>query len=633
MHVFNETQNRSCRGRGRPVSGIVGILHLDGAPVDDQLLQRLVDFQKFRGPDAQQLWIGGHVGLGHTLLRTNDESVHETQPFHLGDNIWIAADARVDGRSDLVSKLTAAGQKPAPDATDAELILRSYLAWGEACLEYLLGDFAFAIWDGPEQKLFCARDQMGVKPFYYANLGSLLLFSNTLDCVRRHPAVSDRLNDLAIADFLLFDINQDAATTAFADIRRLPAAHSLRCERGAVSIRRYWTLSVTEPVRFRRESECIEQFHTLLGQAVVDRLRTRSAGILMSGGLDSTTVAATARRILAANGNPNGLFAETVALDELTPDDERHYATLVANALKIPIQFRTADDSRLFGGAESLEYRSPFPEHLAWPDQTVGLLRQIGERSRIALTGSGSDPGLSSRITVHFRQLLRKRHFLRAASDAVRYLSAEGRFSRLYLRGRWRLLVNSRNPFMSYPGWLNEDLQRECGLQERWKAYIVPDRRAELRTERNINAFRPEAVISMIHVSWQHLFESLDPGATRVPVEIRHPFFDLRVVTFLLGLPRLPWCCDKELLRQSNRGILPETVRLRRKSPVRHDPLVALLQKPESAWVDRFEPIPGLERYVCRHRIPPVCMERSSGKAWVNLKPLSLNFWLRNDKK
>ncbi|HXU19577.1 MAG TPA: asparagine synthase-related protein [Verrucomicrobiae bacterium] len=614
------------------MSGIVGILHLDGAPVDAELLQRLVDFQKFRGPDAQQIWISGPIGLGHTLLKTNDEPVHECQPFHLGDDIWIAADARVDGRSDLAAKLTAAGQKHPPDATDAELILRSYRAWGEACLEHLLGDFAFAIWDGREQKLFCARDQMGVKPFYYANIGSLLVFSNTLDCVRQHPAVSDRLNDLAIADFLLFETNQDAATTAFADIRRLPAAHSLRCDRGAVSIRRYWTLSVTEQIRFKQDAECIERFRVLLDQAVADRLRTKSAGILMSGGLDSTTVAATARRILTASGNDNGLFAETVVLDELTPDNERHYATLAANALKIPIRFQTADHCGLFKGAENPEYRPPFPEHSAWPDQTRDLLREIGARSRIALTGSGSDPGLSSRITVHFRQLLRKRRYVRAASDAVRYLSAEGRFSRLYLRARWRLLVSSTNAFSSYPNWLNEDFQREWNLEERWKAYGVSDRATQLRTESNVNAFRPEALTSMIHVSWQDLFETLDPSATRVPIEVRHPFFDLRVVTFLLGLPRLPWCCDKELLRQAGRGILPEAVRIRRKSPVENDPIVALLQKSESAWVDRFEPVPELGRYICQHRIPPVWMEKSSGTAWINLKPLSLNFWLRTGK-
>ena len=605
----------------------------DGGPIDRALLQSLTHFLAYVGPDAQQTWADGPIGFGHALLRTTCESASECQPANLEQRFWMTADVRLDCRAELEDKLKSTGQRIRQDAPDSELVLAAYAAWGEACVQELRGDFAFAIWDASKRSLFCARDYFGVKPFYHADLGNLFLFSNTFNCLQRHPAVSDRLNDLAIADFLLFGTNQDAATTAFADIRRLPAAHSLRCEREDMSIRRYWTLSVTEPIRFRRESDYVEQFRVLLGQAVGDRLRTKSAGILMSGGLDSTTVAATARRILAVNGNDNGLFAGTVVVDDLTPDDERHYATLAANALKIPIQFQTADDCRLFDGADSPEYRPPFPEHTAWPDQTPELLRKISTRSRIALTGSGSDPGLSSRITVHLRQLLRERRFVLAASDAARYLSAEGRLSRLYLRARWRLLVSSKNAFDSYPKWLNEDLQREWRLQERWKAYGVPDRGTQLRTESNINAFRPEAVMSMMHVSWQDLFETLDPGATRVPVEVRHPFFDLRVVHFLLGLPRLPWCCDKELLRQAGRGILPEAVRLRRKSPVQRDPIVALLKKPESAWVDRFEPVAGLGRYVSRHQIPPVWMEGSSGTAWINLKPLSLNFWLRNNKK
>jgi asparagine synthase (glutamine-hydrolysing) len=611
------------------MSGIVGVLQLDRAPVDRRQLERLAEFQKFRGPDAQHLWIDGHVGLAHALLRTTEDSAPEHQPFQLGDDIWIAADARVDDRPNLVAALTAAGQELAPAAVDAELILRSYRAWGASCVDHLLGDFAFAIWDGPNQRLFCARDHMGVKPFYYAQIGPLLLFSNTLDCIRQHPAVSKRLNDLAIADFLLFDINQDPATSAFADIRRLPAAHVLQCERGTVSVRRYWALSVTEPVQFRRERDYIDRFRELLDQAVADRLRTRSAGILMSGGLDSTTVAASARRILAVSGGGE-LFAHTVVIDSLTADDERRYAGLAANALKIPIQFHAVDHCQLFEGADGSGFATPYPEHSAWPDQTPDLLLRIGSKSHIALTGDGSDPGFSSRITVHFRQRLRRREFIQAVNDALGYLSAEGRFSRLYIRGRWRLLVSSRNPFNTYPNWLNEDLQRKWRLPERWRTVGGPDRRNALLRERNVSAVRPEGIATMTHVGWQDLFEGFDPGTTRVPVELRYPFFDLRMVTFLLGLTRLPWCCDKELLRRSVRGILPDAVRLRRKSPLRSDPIVAILQKPESAWVDRFVPVPELRCYVCPDRIPPVWREKCSGLAWVNLRPLSLNFWLRS---
>jgi asparagine synthase (glutamine-hydrolysing) len=172
------------------MSGIVGIVHFDGAPVDRHLLGQMTASMAFRGPDTQEIWIDGHVGFGHTLLKTTDESEHERQPFTLYGKVWIVADARVDARRELVPQLRANGHEDlSPDATDVELILRAYQTWGENCVEHLLGDFAFAIWDGSKQRLFCARDHLGVKPFFYAHLGQKLIFSNTLDCIRQHPAV------------------------------------------------------------------------------------------------------------------------------------------------------------------------------------------------------------------------------------------------------------------------------------------------------------------------------------------------------------------------------------------------------------------------------------------------------------
>jgi len=115
-------------------------------------------------------------------------------------------------------------------------------------------------------------------------------------------------------------------------------------------------------------------------------------------------------------------------------------------------------------------------------------------------------------------------------------------------------------------------------------------------------------------------------------VEVCHPFFDLRLVDFLLALPSLPWCSDKELLREAARGILPDAVRLRRKSPLLADPLIALLQRPESAWVDSFEGVPELGRYVERRLIPKVFGEKDGWTAWIHLRPLSLNSWLQTNK-
>ena len=277
------------------MSGIVGVVHFDGEPVDRRLLARMTSFMAFRGPDAQEIWIDGRVGFGHALLKTTDESEYEHQPFTLNGRVWIVADARIDARRDLVPQLRALGQENlSPEATDVELILRAYLVWGEDCVEHLLGDFAFAIWDGQKQSLFCARDHLGVKPFFYAHLGQKLIFSSSLDCIRQHPAVSDRLNELAIADFLLFDLNQDKTTTSFADIQRIPPAHVATWSADGPQLRCYWTLPIDEPVFFRRDEDYVDRFKELLDQAVDDRLRTKKICVFMSGGLDSPTLAATA---------------------------------------------------------------------------------------------------------------------------------------------------------------------------------------------------------------------------------------------------------------------------------------------------------------------------------------------------
>jgi asparagine synthase (glutamine-hydrolysing) len=602
------------------VSGLVGVVHLDGSPIDQSLLQRLVDFQKFRGPDAQRIWADGNVGFGHTLLKVSPESERERQPFSLDDATWIVADCRVDARLALIAELEANGHHDIGKVPDVELILRAYATWGSDCVHHLLGDFAFAIWDRPRQRLFCTRDQMGVKPFYYARVGAYLIFSNTLDCIRQHPAVSGDLNDLAIADFLLFDTIREPGATSFRDVQRLPPAYTLTFERGNVLTRRYWTLPVTEPMHYIREGECVEQFRQLLDAAVGDRLRTNAAGVLMSGGLDSSTVAASAQRVLLRNGIDSGLRAYTEIFESLIPHEESRYARLVARDLKIPIQFQVNDGFGVWEQANHRNHRWPEPIHLPWSDAAIGVLRQLAVTTRVGLTGFGGDPTLASLLTVHFRQLLRNKQFGRAVADAAGYLMAEGRLSRLYIRTRLDRWFPSKGSLPCYPSWLNPELEKRLGLREHWETLKGPPAPK--------GAVRPVAYEAMIDPMWAALFDIYDPGVTRVPVEVRHPFFDLRVVDFLMALPALPWCSDKQLLRKAAKGILSDAVRLRRKSPLLADPLIALLDRQESSWVDSFQAVPELGRYVERRLIPQVFKERDVWSAWIHLRPLSLNFWL-----
>src|SRR6185295_3173591 len=153
---------------------------------------------------------------------------------------------------------------------DAELILLAYDVWQERCLDHLIGDFAFAIWNKSTRTLFCARDRFGVKPFYYARVRDTFILSNTLNVIRLHPSIGDELNETAIADYLAFGLNQDLETTTFREIHRLPAGHTISTSNSSFIKRRYWTPTTSE--RRNASRDCVEEFHDLLTTATNDRL-------------------------------------------------------------------------------------------------------------------------------------------------------------------------------------------------------------------------------------------------------------------------------------------------------------------------------------------------------------------------
>jgi asparagine synthase (glutamine-hydrolysing) len=604
------------------MSGMVGLINTDGQPVDRRLLQHLTEFMEFRGPDARNIWISGQVGFGHTLLRTTFESEREEQPCSLEGQVWITADARIDGRADLIRRLEGQGCLNLKATSDPELILHAYHVWGEDCLQYLLGDFAFAIWDGPKRQLFCARDHFGVKPFYYARVGNCLVFSNTLNCLRRHPEVSDELNDLAIADFLLFDFNQDPATTSFADIHRVPPAHCLTLHGGALQVRRYWTLPQEGLLRYARQQDYVDHFKELLKQAVADRLRTRAVGVFMSGGLDSPMVAALAKDLLAAQPTPYDLQAYTVVYDRLVPDKERHFAGLVAAYVNIPINFLAADAYRLYGRGEQGKAWQSEPSHNQLLEIWLDLIRRASAKSRVFLTGEGGDEILYPSKAYIYR-LVKGGHFGRLALETARSVFLYGMFPQIGFRSSLRRWLIKADNSLPLPVWLNPALAARLDLKAR-----VEELRKPVACD---YALRPEAYRFLLTPMWQFVLEKkYDPGELGYPVEIRHPLIDLRLVNYALALPPLPWCVNKLMLREAGYGILPTAITRRAKSPMAVSPILALLRERPDDRIDCPTPVAQLNRYVDNAAIPPVTGVNATDDAWVHLRALSLNNWLQN---
>jgi asparagine synthase (glutamine-hydrolysing) len=372
------------------MSGIVGLYHADGAPVDGRLLARMTRAMAYRGPDNQQTWSQGSIGFGHTLLKTTWQSEHEQQPCQI-EGLCIVADVRLDGRDELIERLESRSERLASrQLSDSELVLQAYRTWGEECVCHLIGDFAFAIWDGRAGRLFCARDHFGVKPFYYLHKRNTFAFSNTLNCLRLHPAVSDELNELAVADFLLFELNQDPTTTTFADVQRLPPAHTLTVSEGGAHIRRYWTLPIKRHV-YRRPDEYVEHFKDLFDTSVRDRIRTGCVAAMMSGGLDSPSIVATAKSLAGKTSPALELHAHTMVYDRLMPDDERHFSGIVARYLDLPIHYLSIDDYRLFDRWDQPESARPEPTPGALELVERDLYARMAATARVALSCDGGD--------------------------------------------------------------------------------------------------------------------------------------------------------------------------------------------------------------------------------------------------
>jgi asparagine synthase (glutamine-hydrolysing) len=600
------------------LSGFVGIANSDGAPVDRGMLSRMTTFLAFRGPDGQHMWTDGAAGLGHTLLKTTPESAHVQQPFSLDGRAWIVADARVDARRSLITKLAALGHELVADVSDVELILRAYSTWQERCVEHLLGDFAFAVWDAPRRRLFCARDHMGVKPLFYSCVGNSVIFSNTLDCIRLHPLVSHRLNDLAIADFLLFDLNQDKAATTFAEIRRVPPAHSATWAGAGTQLRRYWTLPIDEPIFYRKQGQYVEQFKELLQAAIADRLRIDRVGVFMSGGLDSSTLAATASDLLPNKPENPAVCAFTSAYDGY--DDERYYAGLIARRLGIAIDFRRWDPQSV----DAEWYRGTFhtPEPLPYPTSISSdstYFRRVALHSRVVFYGEGPDNALRYEWCPYLSHLVRQRRFGWLLRDIGSDVISQRRIPLLAttLTKLKRTPPNDVAPSV-FPDWFNPDLERRLGLRTRWQEFQA--------NRPSPHPIRSHAYRSFDSPVWQAVFERFQPSFTNSLVEVRHPFLDIRLLRYMLAVPVVPWCRNKYLLRKAMRGLLPGPVLRRPKCPVVSDPWV---ERVLQCGLPPLIPSPTLEAYVDTRRLQGVTARDDRARFWVDFRTHSLAYWLR----
>ncbi|PYT63441.1 MAG: asparagine synthetase B [Acidobacteria bacterium] len=608
------------------MSGFVCILHRDGAPIERALLQFLTHFLSYRGPDARESWIDGSIGMGHALLRTTQESKSERQPASLEGRYWIVADARLDAREQLIAELRHAKREVRASASDCELILQAYAAWGTPCVDRLMGDFSFAVWDAGHKQLFCARDHFGIKPFYHAQRGDVFLFSNTLNCIRLHPHISGELNDAAIGDFLLFGLNYNNETTCFRNIQRLPPAHSLTASSRGLQIKRYWTPPTDGRIRYGSPEQHVENFQSILEKAVADRLRTDRVGILLSGGLDSSSVAAVAKEVAGRKARASKIRGYTYVYESLIPDREGDYAREVGEFLGIPIQFVAMDEAQLFERWDETELNSPEPLDNPFLAVISDTYRDISTECRVLFSGEGSDNLMDFQMWPYVGDLRRRGEWRRLLTEVGNYLWIRP-FPWRGIRARVLRLVGKDPDRPVFPDWLAPEFSRRANLQDRWKE------QTELPKSWAAHPIHPRGHGSLSLPQWTHLFEQEDPGTTGYPVETCYPFLDLRMVNYLLAIPPFPWFFSKTLLREAMAGRLPERVRTRPKTPLRTDPVLAQIRRAGNEPLKKIPLGADMDRYIDRSALMAPHAKMNQEQVSVNLRPYCLNIWLQSAQR
>src|SRR5580765_5065407 len=362
--------------------GIVGIVRNDGKEVDKDLLGRMCDAIRHRGPDDDGFYVNGSVGLAMRRLAIIDLKSGQ-QPIHNQDSsAWIVFNGEIYNYLELREKLEKLGHKFYTNS-DTEAIVHAYDQYGVDCPKHLRGMFAFAIWNERTQELFLARDRVGKKPLLYALVNGQLVFGSEFSAILLHPDVSKEIRPEAIDCYLSF-MCVPAPLTAYRAIKKLEPGHSLRWRKGEVKTERYWQPDFSKKLDISEE-EAGERTIEILRDAVKVRLMSEvPLGAFLSGGIDSSAVVA-----LMSQESSEKVKTFSIGFEE-QDFSELHHARRVAEHVG-------ADHHEFIVRPDALEvlpilvehYGEPYADSSAIP--TYYVARETRKHVTVALNGDGGD--------------------------------------------------------------------------------------------------------------------------------------------------------------------------------------------------------------------------------------------------
>jgi len=552
--------------------GIAGIYRFDGGPVDKELLVQMGTRLAHRGPDAEGMYSSNRVGLVHHRLKIIDLSDQANQPMQNEEHgLVIVYNGEIYNYLELRKELQRKSWKFQTDS-DTEVILNSYLEWGLDCLRFFNGMFAFALWDEREQRLFCARDRLGVKPLYYYSDGKWFAFASEIKALLGLPNVSTRANETVIHDYLTLGLVDHRKETFFTGIEKLPAGSYLIADSEGIRIQKYWDFEVSSQVTTRGWFfEEAEQFKNQLKDAVQLRLRSDvPVGSCLSGGIDSASIVCLINSFIPPeHKKQTGDYQKTYsAVFPNTPLDEGHYIQEVV-ALTSAEAKRVEPSAHAF--LEELDdllwhQEEPFSSSSVYAQWCVfRLVRDSGVK--VVLDGQGAD-----------EQLCGYRKF---SYFFLRELANRGHYGRLF---RESLLLLKNFTYFKNVDWRHS--LRYFSPLKKWDSLssLVKGQRAVDKGGRPsigyLGSMAQRIKLDLTKYSLPALLRYEDKNSMAFSIESRTPYLDFRLVEYLAGLPldaKVGHGWPKYLLRLAVKGIIPERIR-QRKDKLAFD-------TPQDSWI------------------------------------------------
>ena len=544
--------------------GITGWANLDSRALPPEgardLLHAMCERMVHRGPDSEGLFVTNNVALGMRRLAIIDLVTGEQPVFNEDRSVAVVLNGEIYNYRELLYALEKRGHS-FRSASDTEVLPHLYEEYGDAMVRELNGMFAFALWDSKRRRLLIARDRFGEKPLYWGVFDNTLLFASEPKVLLAHPAVKPSLNLNALRQYLSFDYIP-APLSIYDGINKLPAAHKLTLEDGRVNVERYWQLSYKTAQPVPTENEAAEHLRELLADAVRMRLVSDvPLGVLLSGGVDSSTIAA-----LAVKASTEAVKTFSISFAEAS-FDESTYARRVAKFLNTDHH-----EERLSANLAA----NLVSEIGAWMDEpfsdpslvpTYLLSRFTRKHVTVALGGDGGDElfaGYPMYVGHRWAEIYKHvpaafsrgvvEPFIRLLPVKTKNLSFDYKALRFVTGVKYDTVARHHIWFGSFtPDEQQQVLTPEALAASDGEIYADARRIADECDHLDV-VTRMQSVDTRLYLA-EDILTKVDRASMAVSLEVRAPFLDPRVAEFAASLP-----CNYKLRRLKTKYILKKAV-------------------------------------------------------------------------